>query len=269
MARAKRPLVPGDDGLPARDVGGWEDRKSYYVDRYAHLFAQGMKKKWDRRAYVELFAGPGRCWNRETGQFTDGSPIRSLSAPFTDYVFVDRDREAAAALNERARRLGHSPLVIQDDCNAAIDQVIAAIPPQALTLAFVDPTNWQVQFETVRKLATARRVDLLFTFMHGSMKRVEKSDPAALTTFFGTPAWKKRLGGASWEVLDGLASLYNEQLAPLGYQASYSRREIVKVGKNVPLYALILFSRHQRGVEFWEKTLSGPTEDGQQQMFGF
>lgn len=269
MARAERPLVQGDDGLPARDVGGWEDRKAYYVDRYSHLFAQGMKNKWPRRAYIELFAGPGRCWNRETGEFSEGSAIRALSAPFTDYVFVDQKKRVAATLDERVSRLGKTATVIEGDCNEAIGQVIASIPPRALTLAFVDPTNWQVRLDTIRTLATSRKADLLFTFMHGSMKRVERHDPAALTAFFGTPDWKQRLGGASWEVLDDLASLYNDQLAPLGYLPSYSRREIVKVGKNVPLYALILFSRHPRGVEFWTKALSGPTENGQQQMFGF
>ena len=262
-------LVPGDDGLPARSVGPWAERKAYYVDRYASMFATGMKGRWPRRAYVELFAGPGRLYEDESGRFLAGSPIRSLEREFTNRVFIEMNPVAAGALSERLRGSGASARVLHGDCNAVIGAAIEAIPRPALTLAFVDPTNWQVRFETIERLVTARKTDLLVTFMYGFMKRVATDDPAALTAFFGTPEWKERLGGARWEVLDGLASLYNTQLERLGYLPSFSRRIIVPNTKKVPMYALVLFSKHRRGVEFWEKAIGGETETGQRPLPGF
>jgi three-Cys-motif partner protein len=262
-------LVPGDDGLPARVVGPWVDRKAYYVDRYARMFATGMKNKWRRRAYVELFAGPGRSWEEAGKRFVDGSPIRSFDHEFTDRVFVEKDVVAASALSERLRRRGHERPVLVGDCNTKIGSVVEAIPKDALTLAFVDPTNWQVRLSTIETLVTSRKVDLLVTFMYGSMKRVAKSDPPALTAFFGTPDWKDQLGLSRWAVLDGLASLYNSQLQRYDYLPSYRRRIVVPNRMNVPMYALVLFSRSARGVDFWEKAIGGPTETGQFPLPGF
>lgn len=53
-------IDPGDD-LPARVVRSWSRRKHHYLERYAQIFSVGMKK-WERRTYVDLFAGPGRCY---------------------------------------------------------------------------------------------------------------------------------------------------------------------------------------------------------------
>lgn len=255
-------LIPGDDGLPVRSVGGWVHQKAHYVDRYARMFATGMKYKWPQRAYVELFAGPGRSWDRDGHVYVDGSAIRALGAEFTDYVFVDLDREATAALAERSRRLGRAPCMIQGDCNEVIDQVIAAIPRTSLSLCFVDPTNWQVRFDTVTKLVSARKVDLLLTFMYSSMRRVELCDPPALTAFFGTDAWRNELRRPRWQQLDALLSLYSDKLEALRYLPSYSRRVILGNGRSWR-YALVLFSRDHRGVDFWEKSIGGPAEDGQ------
>ena len=44
----------------------------------------------------------------------------------------------------------------------------------------------------------------------------------------------------------------------------------MRVGKNstnAAMYALLLFSRHQRGVEFWAKATSGVDESGQLPLF--
>jgi three-Cys-motif partner protein len=176
---------------------------------------------------------------------------------------------AAEALTIRLRRAGASDPVFVDDCNDAIDEVVAAVPSTALTLAFVDPTNWQVRFETIARLVQARKTDLLVTFMYGMMKRVATYDPPALTAFFGTPRWKECLGCARWEVLDALASLYHAQLEPFGYLPNYTRRIVVPNTKNVPMYALVLFSRSERGVDFWKKAIGGPTASDQHRLPGF
>jgi len=264
MPRSRLQYVPAKDGLPARQVGPWVERKAHYVDYYADMFATGMKK-WPRRAYVELFAGTGVSWDYGHRVEIDGSAVRALRRDFTEYVFVDIDDVATGALAQRvarvARRPGqHPPRILTADCNDAIPTVRAAIDG-AICLAFVDPTNWQVRFESIAELVRDRRVDLLFTFHHGAMRRVR--DAAALDAFFDTSQWQRLVQLPQREVAGALIELYNRQLERLGYLDTHSYRVPVRNRKNVVMYDLVVFTRAARGVEFWRKTLSAPDEAGQ------
>jgi hypothetical protein len=49
-------LEVSDDGLPCPEVGVWTETKHSFVSLYAKLFSSGMKAKWGRRVYVELYA---------------------------------------------------------------------------------------------------------------------------------------------------------------------------------------------------------------------
>jgi three-Cys-motif partner protein len=251
------------DQLPARVVGPWVERKVHYVDRYAGIFATGMKK-WAHRGYVELFAGPGISYDRGHHQFLDGSALRALSMNFTHWAFVDLDPVAAGALGQRVAARGEQATasVFQGDCNDAIPQIRAAIPADALTLAFVDPTNWQVKLSTIAALVESRRVDLLMTFHYGSMVRVGHLADCNLDEFFGTGTWRDALQKPRHERLDALLGLYNQKLGELGYLSSSSLRVPVKNTKGRVIYDLVLFSRHERGVDFWQKAINGPDESG-------
>ena len=72
-------MVDPGDGLPARTVSEWNDRKHHFLRRYMEIFAVGMRRRWKERAYVDLFAGPGRTYNQDTGRFDDGSPLIALA----------------------------------------------------------------------------------------------------------------------------------------------------------------------------------------------
>ena len=242
--------IDPDDGLIARVVGPWVARKTHFVDRYVGIFTNAMKTKWKRRVYVELFAGPGRSFNKKTREFLDGSAIRALAANFTDYVFVDMDKRATDALQQRIDAIPHGKTVrvINKDCNRAVPDVLERIPKGALTLAFIDPTNWQITFDTVSRLTPGRRMDLIVTFHYGGMKRVEQQNPTGLTGFFGTPKWRNGRGAAYWY------QLYNEQLEPLGYLPDcHTESETIRNTKNVPMYGLVLFTKNKLGREFWNK----------------
>ena len=78
-------------------------RKDHYVDRFAAIFGNGMKKKSPARGYIELFAGPGESFDRARRVFVPGSAIRALRQNFTHYAFVDIDPIATNALRERIR----------------------------------------------------------------------------------------------------------------------------------------------------------------------
>jgi three-Cys-motif partner protein len=265
MPTAKTEYLTGPDGLPARVVGPWVERKVYYVDRYAAIFANGMKNLWQRRGYIELFAGPGISYDRGHREFIDGSALRALGMTFTDWAFVDLDPIATSALAQRisARQRNDGATVIRGDCNDVIPQVRARIPADALTLAFLDPTNWQVKLETIAALVESRHVDLLMTFHEGSMRRVGHREDCNLDEFFGTGKWREALKRPHHERLDALLGLYNDKLGELGYLPSSNLRVPVKNTKGVVMYDLVLFSRNKRGIDFWQKAIGRIDESGQ------
>ena len=67
-------LEPRSDGLPLRPSGKWALEKLDYLKRYIDVFETSMRNKWKIRNYVDLLAGPGKIWVRETGEVALGSP---------------------------------------------------------------------------------------------------------------------------------------------------------------------------------------------------
>lgn len=89
------------DRLPARVVGAWAKDKQFYLGRYQTIFANAMRAKWDRLCYLDLFSGPGTCVLESTSDFYEGSALSAMARPFTDFIFVDKDPTAIAALRSR------------------------------------------------------------------------------------------------------------------------------------------------------------------------
>ena len=71
-------LLAYDDGLVSLEVGPWAEAKHRLVSLYSTYFSSGMKAKWSRRIYVELYAGAGFSRIRGTSKFLFGSPYCSL-----------------------------------------------------------------------------------------------------------------------------------------------------------------------------------------------
>lgn len=247
------------DGLPAMVVGGARaDRKLYFLEYYASMMSK--MGAFNRRAYVELCAGPGRVQYQENGVFEDGSPLRALKQAFTEFHYIELREDYAGALEQRCRsREQLRPVqVVQGDCNERIKEVVPHLPPAGLTLAFIDPTNWQVNFETVRLLTGVQRIDLVVSMFLGSMKRVPRENRPDVDAFFGTDRWRTppytRPDGSL--TLEGMMRCYREQLVGLGYLDHTAGREIsVKTKTGAPLYLLAFFSRHKLGYQFWEQAI--------------
>ncbi len=89
-----------DDGLIFPEIGPWAEEKYRLIALYDHLFAKGMKDKWDVRVYVDLYAGAG--FGKVKGAETRlmGSPIVALNVefPFDRYIFCEQDPGKAPRL---------------------------------------------------------------------------------------------------------------------------------------------------------------------------
>ena len=267
------------DGLPLRPSGAWAKEKLYYVERYMRIFSQGMKNLWGARVFVDLLAGPGRCIDDENGDEFDGSPLLAINCaePFSRIVLIEQAPELCDALRQRA---GRKACVIPGDCNNpdVIQKVRAEFTPKTLGLAFVDNLGLDVPLVTLAQLTEAVRIDLVITFQIGDLTRNlenvldgwESED--RWTAFFGSANWLDVVNGgrarneSPSEIATRLMNFYGDRLGAIGYPHITHSHQFMRNSRNVALYRLLLASKHQRAVEFFQK-IAQIEPGGQRRLF--
>lgn len=287
-------LKPVDDGLPMRNNQNHSRDKLRVLDGYVHRFITAMHKMpWRAFFYIDLMAGPGK------NQFPDGSvmlgsPLIALEAkhPFSHYRFVERDPNNCETLRKRVEASGRkdSVRVLQGDCNDVVYEIVNEIreidrhPPysddcwHSLNLAFLDPEGLELHWNTVKELCLINRMDLIINFSTSSITRnarslLESGKTDSIDRFFGSEEWQseyKEASGNSTHVRRALLDLYKKKLGVFRYQVvepDPSDEMVFKSRRNVQLYTLIGVSKHPRGVQFWQDTISRNTDSGQLSMF--
>lgn len=261
-------LVKDYNGQPVMAAGGWAKDKLYYIQSYCDIFNKGMKNKWSTRTYIDLFSGPGRCKIEETGEEFDGSPLVALKCrvPFTHYFFNELNKDSLAALKNRTSSFTSANInYFNRDCNEVIDYLLPKLPPKALDFCFIDPTNWQIKFDSIRRLAKDRKIDLAITFHVGAIKRCADDAPEELDDFFGDFTWREEYGNmirsGRREGSRVLLDAYEKRIRDLGYKKEDIQDWVLVRGhRNIPLYYLIFASKHSRGKDFWDKiSLKSPS----------
>jgi three-Cys-motif partner protein len=271
-------LVP-DDGLISPEVGAWSEDKHRLVSLYSTLFSSGMKDKWAKRIYIELYAGAGRSRIRQTSKIIVGSPLLALKVkdPFDKYVFCEEDPANLEALKFRVGQTAGDKNVayVRGDCNERTAEILSKIPPGSrdetvLSLCFADPFDIGLRFETIRALATARYVDFLILLALGmdanrNYELYVKEDADKVDKFLGSDTWRERWATARWDAVRFtrfLADEFTKSMATLDYipPPFYTMKEVRSSEKNLPLYRIALFSRHERAYRLWDQVLKYSTD---------
>jgi three-Cys-motif partner protein len=151
-----------DDGLVTPEVGSWAETKYRLLALYDELFSSGMKNKWDQRVYLDLYAGAGYSRVQGTSRFLKASPVIALTVthPFDKYIFCEGNQDLLDALKARVKRIGpHANVAyIPGNCDAEVEKICKLIPKgsptnKVLSLCFVDPFDFGLKFETLRRLS--------------------------------------------------------------------------------------------------------------------
>lgn len=262
-------VLAQDDGLITNPIGPWAEDKYRYVGMYAEMFSTGMKNKWPRRLYLDLFSGPGYSRVRETGRVVLGSPMIALSLPdpFDEYVFSEENPEALDALRTRVGRLDQQRPVtyIPGDANVAVARIVelvSATPSKStLSFAFLDPYKLNIHFQTVQRIAEGRAVDFLILLAlyidaNRNIQWYVGEDNQTIDRFLGDRTWRARWKTAERagdSIVKFLANEYSARMGQIGY-LTMTLEDMVKVrtyDKRLPLYYLAFFSKHAKGLEFW------------------
>jgi len=267
----KLPILD-DDSLVTPEVGLWAEYKYRLVWNYAKMFATAMKAKWDARAYIDLYSGPGRSRLENTKTIVPASPLLAMNIfnKFDKYIFCENDTEKMQALKARVKRDYPDSNVsfIETDVNKKIEEVISNIPKhhkgfKVLTFCFVDPFKIKnLNFQTIRKLAE-KYIDFLILIPSGMDANrnisyyIDESN-TAVEGFTGASQWRDewRLEGAKWENFGFFfADLFGRQMRTLTYfyEGLTDMVHIRSTEKNLPLYHLAFFSRNELGRKFWKE----------------
>lgn len=272
-----------DDGLTCPEVGAWAEEKYRIVSLYQQLFATGMKDKWDKRVYLDLYSGAGHNRIRGTNRILQGAALTALCArnPFDKYIFYEADPERLAALRTRAEKIapGFDIEFVPGDCDSNVNRICASIPPyssrqKVLSLCFLDPFDFGINFETVKRLSEyfmdflvllAVGMDANRNYDHyvdGESKKID----VALGNSEWRDRWQSYVHRSDFRTF--LASEFSRSMEALGYQPqpTYQMRLVRSGEKNLPLYYIALFSRSKVAYTFWEEVLKYSTD---QQSFEF
>jgi three-Cys-motif partner protein len=227
--------------------------------------AQG---KWDKLVYFDLLCGPGKCIDRDTLEECDGSPIRALKVrPAFDHLyFSDSDKKNIAALKKRMPQAELVRVTCQSgDCNSLIREFLSDVSDKTLGLAFLDPQGFEVQFETLKLLAT-KRIDILYLFPSGigiarNLGRFVHMTKTPMESFWG-PDWKdlpaaklaagKKLTPREIKSFDRpWVKTFRQKVATLGFTHQDEDAPILLTETDTLMYHLLFFSKDKAGLKIW------------------
>lgn len=268
------------DGLVCADVHHWAVDKYRLLDLYDRVFSSGMKNKWDQRVYIDLYAGSGCSHVQGTQVFLKGSPIIALTVacPFDKYVFCEENKQRLEALKIRTERIAPEANVsyVFGNCDAKIDEICQTIPKgssnnRVLSLCVVDPFDFGIKFATLSRLSRfyIDFVVLLAIGMDANRNYdhyVEGNSPR-IDDALGNSEWRERwkaAGRSRSNFRQFLALEFSKSMESLNYLPTpLNRMKLVRSdAKNLPLYYLALFSRHDTAHRFWDEVLRYGTDQG-------
>lgn len=258
-------LAEQDDGLPIRPAHSGSIDKLYWWSRYLTTTSNAMvgRTKWPTSiVYVDLFAGPGVL--EADGTRYPGSPLlaANVEKQFQRLMFCEKDVDLATALTTRLRTspAADRSIVFVGDCNARIGDVVAAIPQDSLTIAFIDPTGLHASFNTLRALCTGRSVDLLILVptemdIHRNLDAYYlPQEWSKLDEVLGERIdWRKRYQELASRTRNRVSrfflEVYKERLQT---QLDYTEfgDEVIRRGKKA-IYRILFASKHPLGLHFW------------------
>jgi three-Cys-motif partner protein len=260
-----------NDGLEIMEVGNWAQKKYKLVGKYCDIFTSGMKNKWNL-VYIDLFSGPGIVKIKETPTLMKNSALLAMTLPnpFHHFILNDFSSSAAHSLQTRIQRLhpGKSCKIYNEDANKVVDKIFNELPAslqqsKPLFFAFIDPFSLNLHFETIKKLAV-RQVDILVLHalqMDGirNMGHYIKDNNPKLDLFFGNSGWRTRISEeqvAKSKFVKFLSDEFDENIKKLGYKAALIKERITN-SQGSGIYYLSFYSKHDRGLEFFEKVRKG------------
>ena len=150
--------------------------KFHRLVQYFGIFACGTNTRWNGLNYVEICSGPGRCITRNDRTEMDGTAlaiIRHKQFPkLKKGIFIDASEHVVDILNKiKALDASHIAEAVVGDYSDApgLCQILNRLPDNCLNLVFIDPTECDVPFTTIKRIVDhLQNADLLINVALGT-----------------------------------------------------------------------------------------------------
>lgn len=256
-----------DDGLPFMEVGSWAEVKYKLMGKYCDIFTSGMKNKWNL-VYLDLFSGPGYAKKRKSPMLMKSSALIALSLPnkFDYYAFNDMKSEYSESLRMRIER-DYKELdarVYNDDANNIAKEMVESIPnfnnrKGTLIFCFLDPFSLNLNFKTVEYLGKQQADFLILHALQMAARRnhhnYKRKQNKTVSLFTGNPNWReeyKKYHDTPTEFMKMVTNEFDKSIKNIGYKSA-SVKERIKNDSGSGIYYLCFYSKHDKGIEFFEK----------------
>lgn len=180
------------------------------LGKYLPAFTTALKKTPFTLHYIDAFAGTGVCHIKvgENRLMVPGSASIAIScAPnFDKMVFIEKSLHRAKALERLKSAAPQRDIaIIREDANIALPAYIQRLNPRRdRAIVFLDPYGMQVEWSTLRQIATSAIVDLWYLFPLSGLYRqatrnasaIDESKADSLTRILGTEEWRRAFYGS-------------------------------------------------------------------------
>jgi three-Cys-motif partner protein len=264
------PLVAGDDGLLAEEVGEWIKDKHAYLRAYLDI-SSGTRAKYlgdgprkGGATFVDLFCSVGRAKIRDKREYVAGSPVVAWNcsverkAAFSNVFIADIDAERRAICAHRLAAVKAPVVELLGAAVEAAEQFVAQANPYGLHFAFLDPHNLgSLDFRIIKSLSSLKRIDMLIHVSAMDLQRnigaqlgLSRDDTDQFDAF--APGWRQKIDttGPKHEVRRRVVEYWTSMVAELGVAPS-SEARLIKGSRGQRLYWLMLSSRHSLAKKFW------------------
>jgi len=258
-----------DDGLAKNPARIWTEKKYKLLGGYCDIFTRAMRRGWQELVYIDLNSGSGFAKIEESQKLLKASPLIALSVPtpFDTYIFCDENEEYLDALKSRVHNEFPEKKVhfILGDCNMIIEEIRSKIPEyskdnKVLSFCFADPYDLNLHFDTVRKLTINKLIDILILqayYMDANRNFINyiNQNNTKIGLYLDSSNWRQEFNDRHLNQNDFviyLAEKYESNMKSIDYLSP--RRDRIQMPiKNVPLYYLEFYSKHEKGKDFYQK----------------
>jgi three-Cys-motif partner protein len=236
--------------MVGNEFGGvWTELKLEKVSKYLPAYTKILADKGFKTGYIDAFAGTGyrtlrsacpdvpglfaELEDSDAQDYRDGSAVIALrtNPPFDKYVFIEKDKEKCAELEEL--KLTYPVLADRIDIrNGDANECIASMCSPKVNweshraVMFLDPFGMQVEWATIALIAATKAIDLWYLFPIGSVNRLLEKRQCLHSGF--ADCLDRTLGAVDWR-----DEFYSRKIEP-----SLFGDELESVEKNASFEAI-------------------------------
>jgi len=232
--------------------GMWTQKKLAILRSYLEFYVNALKDQRFKLIYIDAFAGTGRCTIKIRGneQTIPGSASIALdiAPPFEELIFIEKKARHVHQLQEllRGHPIGKRATIFRGTAEQNLENILAGQNwRNTRGVLFLDPYGLQCDWETVKRIAATKALDVFFLVSLSGMYRqatnnlrdVDDDKRQSLTRFLGTADWEKDLYSIQTDLFGDKESLRHANPEALAeYMQARLQQVFAKVTKPIILY---------------------------------